>query len=52
MMESQLHQPLHAAEHYLNPEFFYANLMGIIKNSEIIDEVLETLERLVPYASC
>ncbi|KAH7650967.1 Ribonuclease H-like protein [Dioscorea alata] len=50
--ECQLHRPLHEAGHYLTPEFFYANPMGIIKNSEMMDGVLETLERLVPDASC
>ncbi|KAH7651020.1 Ribonuclease H-like protein [Dioscorea alata] len=50
--ECQLHRPLYEAGHYLTTEFCYANPMGIIKNSEMMDVVLETPERFVPDASC
>lgn len=49
--ECQFYQLSHAAGHYLNPEFSYANPIEIIKNSEIMDGVLETLKRLDPKAS-
>ncbi|KAL8520693.1 hypothetical protein ACS0TY_011297 [Phlomoides rotata] len=44
--ESQLHQPLHAAGYYLNPEFFYANGDQIAE--EVNNEFIEAVERLVP----
>lgn len=44
--ECQLHQPLHAAGYYLNPEFFYAN------GGEVAEEVnsgfIRSVERLIP----
>ena len=48
--ECQLHRPLHAAGHYLNPEFFYSytdsNICG-----EVVNGLFETMERLVSNAA-
>ncbi|XP_042416539.1 uncharacterized protein LOC122005539 isoform X1 [Zingiber officinale] len=47
--ECQLHRPLHAAGHYLNPEYFYSytdsNICG-----EVVNSLFETMERLVSNA--
>lgn len=45
--ESQLHQPLHAAGYYLNPEFFYKN-EGIETDKEVMGGLFKCLEKLVP----
>ncbi|XP_021988798.1 uncharacterized protein LOC110885413 [Helianthus annuus] len=44
--ECQLHKPLHAAGHYLNPSIFYENKIEIMENVEVIDGLLECIERL------
>ncbi|XP_042420139.1 uncharacterized protein LOC122008462 [Zingiber officinale] len=48
--ECQLHRPLHAAGHYLNPEYFYSytdsNICG-----EVVNGLFETMERLVSSAA-
>ena len=44
--ESQLHRPLHAAVHLLNPEFFYSD-PTIQENEEIVDGFLRCMQRLV-----
>ncbi|XP_042459005.1 uncharacterized protein LOC122042765 [Zingiber officinale] len=48
--ECQLHWPLHAAGHYLNPEYFYSytdsNICG-----EVVNGLFETMERLVSNAA-
>ncbi|XP_042466041.1 uncharacterized protein LOC122048553 [Zingiber officinale] len=48
--ECQLHRPLHAAGHYLNPEYFYSytdsNICG-----EVVNGLFETMERLVSNAA-
>ncbi|KAF8395545.1 hypothetical protein HHK36_019493 [Tetracentron sinense] len=43
----QLHQPLHAAGYYLNPEFFYAN-SDIDSCEEVVRGLLTVIKRLVP----
>lgn len=45
--ESQLHRPLHAAGHYLNPEFFYEN-SNIEQDEEVMDGLYKCIQRLVP----
>lgn len=42
----QLHQPLHAAAHYLNPEY-YCNNMNIENDGEISLGLYKCLERMV-----
>lgn len=44
----QLHQPLHAAGHYLNPEIFYGNPDNIQQCSEIMEGLYECIAKLVP----
>ena len=43
----QLHHPLHAAGHFLNPEFFYTNPQ-IEFVSEVMEGFYKSIERLVP----
>ncbi|XP_049382895.1 uncharacterized protein LOC125847285 [Solanum stenotomum] len=45
--QCQLHHPLHAAGHYLNPEFFFQNL-GIENCQEVTDGLYACIEKLVP----
>ncbi|XP_042000874.1 uncharacterized protein LOC121750408 isoform X2 [Salvia splendens] len=47
----QLHKPLHAAGHYLNPEVFYANVKGIYECLEVMDGMVACIEKLVPDQS-
>ncbi|GMP56541.1 hypothetical protein CsSME_00020983 [Camellia sinensis var. sinensis] len=42
----QLHQPLHAAGHFLNPEFFYSN-PSIEHDTEIMSGLFKCVSRLV-----
>ena len=44
--ECQLHRPLHAAGHYLNPEYFYSN-PEIVQNEKIVTCLHRCIERLV-----
>ncbi|KAF8378274.1 hypothetical protein HHK36_029613 [Tetracentron sinense] len=44
---AQLHQPLHAAGYYLNPEFFYKNRQ-IGSCEEVMSGLYDVIERLVP----
>lgn len=43
----QLHRPLHATGHFLNPEFFYSN-PGIERDKEVMTGLYNYIERLVP----
>ncbi|XP_059629981.1 uncharacterized protein LOC132272936 [Cornus florida] len=43
----QLHRPLHAAGHFLNPEYFYSN-PNIEQDEEVMDGLYQCIERLVP----
>ncbi|KAK8935160.1 hypothetical protein KSP39_PZI013740 [Platanthera zijinensis] len=45
--ESQLHRPLHAAGHYLNPEYFYYN-PTIAEDGEIMEGLYKTMQRFIP----
>ncbi|XP_049405278.1 uncharacterized protein LOC125868748 [Solanum stenotomum] len=45
--QCQLHHPLHAAGHYLNPEFFFQN-PGIENCQEVTDGLYACIEKLVP----
>ncbi|XP_060215620.1 uncharacterized protein LOC132642440 [Lycium barbarum] len=45
--QCQLHHPLHAAGHYLNPEFFYQN-PAIENCTEATDGLYACIEKLVP----
>ena len=45
--ECQLHQPLYAVGHFLNPEYFYLD-SKIEKNEEITTGLYACIERLVP----
>ncbi|XP_059283872.1 uncharacterized protein LOC132037383 [Lycium ferocissimum] len=45
--QCQLHHPLHAAGHYLNPEFFYQN-PAIENCTEVTDGLYACIEKLVP----
>ncbi|KAK9992360.1 hypothetical protein SO802_027345 [Lithocarpus litseifolius] len=45
--ECQLHQHLHAADHFLNPEYFYFD-SKIEKNEEITVGLYACIEKLVP----
>ena len=47
--ECQLHRPLHAAGHFLNPEYFYFD-DNIATNQEIIVGLYACIQRLVPSA--
>ncbi|XP_010522304.1 PREDICTED: uncharacterized protein LOC104800969 [Tarenaya hassleriana] len=44
--DCQLHRPLHAAGHYLNPEYFYSN-PGLERNMEAVDGLYQYIRRLV-----
>ncbi|XP_059635279.1 uncharacterized protein LOC132277438 [Cornus florida] len=43
----QLHRPLHAAGHFLNPEYFYSN-PSIKQDEEVMGGLYQCIERLVP----
>lgn len=43
----QLHRPLHATGHFLNPEFFYAN-PNMEKDVEVMKGLYDCIERLMP----
>ncbi|XP_059630209.1 uncharacterized protein LOC132273211 [Cornus florida] len=43
----QLHRPLHAAGHFLNPEYFYSN-PNIEQDEEVMGGLYQCIERLVP----
>ena len=45
--ECQLHQPLHAAGHYLNPEIYYSN-PSIEDCSEVMKGLFDCIARMVP----
>ena len=45
--ECQLHQPLHAAGNYLNPQLFYSNPQ-IQEDAEVTSGLFQCVERLVP----
>ncbi|KAK4259931.1 hypothetical protein QN277_006209 [Acacia crassicarpa] len=45
--ESQLHHPLHAAAHFLNPELFYKNPQ-IELDEEVTSGLYQCIERLIP----
>src|SRR4051812_36025029 len=45
--EIQLRRPLHAAGHFLNPEFFYSNPM-IEEDQEVSKGFNDYMQRLVP----
>ena len=47
--ECQLHRPLHATGHFLNPEYFYFD-DNIATNQEIIAGLYACIQRLVPSA--
>ncbi|XP_020082422.1 uncharacterized protein LOC109706033 [Ananas comosus] len=47
--QCQLHRPLHAAGHFLNPEFFYSNF-EIYGDEEIMTGLYQALQRLVSSA--
>ena len=47
--ECQLHRPLHATGHFLNPEYFYFDL-DIATNHEITAGLYACIQRLVPSA--
>ena len=43
----QLHRPLHAAGHYLNPQFFYSRpAMAMDDDKEVVDGLFDCIERL------
>ncbi|KAF8391687.1 hypothetical protein HHK36_023996 [Tetracentron sinense] len=44
---AQLHQPLHAAGYYLNPEFFYKNRQ-LVSCEEVMSGLYDVIERLIP----
>ena len=46
--ECQLHQPLHAAGYFLNPEFFYDNRSEIERDEEVMASLYKCIQRLVP----
>lgn len=48
--ECQLHRPLHAAGHYLNPEIFYDNQESA-SCEEVMKGLYSCIERLVPDAT-
>ncbi|KAE8685690.1 hypothetical protein F3Y22_tig00111095pilonHSYRG00654 [Hibiscus syriacus] len=48
--EHQLHRPLHAAGHYLNPSIFYDDVKQIESCEEIKDDLQSCIERLSPNA--
>lgn len=45
--ECQLHQPLHAAGHYLNPEIYYSN-PSIEDCSEVMEGLFDCISRMIP----
>lgn len=42
-----MHQPLHAAGYYLNPEFYYSNL-DIESDQEVVKGLYTCIEKMVP----
>ena len=48
--ECQLHRPLYAAGHYLNPSTFYDNSQRIVSCEEVMDGLHACIERLAPSA--
>ncbi|XP_028109030.1 uncharacterized protein LOC114307813 isoform X1 [Camellia sinensis] len=44
----QLHRPLHAAAHFLNPEFFYPKALEVQRDHEVMNGFYECMQRLVP----
>ncbi|GMP81844.1 hypothetical protein CsSME_00036418 [Camellia sinensis var. sinensis] len=44
----QLHRPLHAATHFLNPEFFYPKELEVQRDHEVMNGFYECMKRLVP----
>ncbi|KAJ9553070.1 hypothetical protein OSB04_017115, partial [Centaurea solstitialis] len=46
--EHQLHRPLHAAGHYLNPSIFYDDMQRIESCEEIMDGLQSCIERVSP----
>ncbi|KAI7752799.1 hypothetical protein M8C21_021751, partial [Ambrosia artemisiifolia] len=46
--ECQLHRPLHAAGHYLNPSIFYDDVKVILEDEEIMEGLYSCIERLAP----
>ncbi|KAE8734614.1 hypothetical protein F3Y22_tig00000738pilonHSYRG00067 [Hibiscus syriacus] len=48
--EHQLHRPLHAAGHYLNPSIFYDDVKRIESCEEIMDGLQSCIESLSPNA--
>ncbi|XP_076897798.1 uncharacterized protein LOC143551207 [Bidens hawaiensis] len=46
--ECQLHHPLHAAGHYLNPSIFYDDVKLILEDEEIMGGLYSCIERLSP----
>ncbi|XP_059669339.1 uncharacterized protein LOC132314495 [Cornus florida] len=47
MWNIQLHHPLHAAGHFLNPEYVYSN-PNIEQDEEVMGGLYQCIERLVP----
>lgn len=45
--EVQLHRPLHAAAHYLNPSLFYSN-PSIKNDAEVLEGLYECIQKLAP----
>ncbi|XP_028223583.1 uncharacterized protein LOC114405121 [Glycine soja] len=43
--DCQLHHPLHAADYYLNPKFFYTN-PNIYNDNEVVDGLYKCIDRL------
>ncbi|XP_028059225.1 uncharacterized protein LOC114262958 isoform X2 [Camellia sinensis] len=43
----QLHRPLHAAAHFLNPEFFYPKALEVQRDHEVMNGLYECMQRLV-----
>ncbi|KAJ7950272.1 hAT transposon superfamily [Quillaja saponaria] len=46
--DCQLHRPLHAAGYYLNPEFYYNDLVAMERDKEVNRDLIKCIERLVP----
>ncbi|XP_028051475.1 uncharacterized protein LOC114256094 [Camellia sinensis] len=42
----QLHRPLHAAVHFLNPEFFYPKALEVQRDHEVMNGFYECMQRL------
>ena len=48
---NQLHRPIHAAGHFLNPRYHYRVQLGDDLTGEVKDGLYECLERMVPDES-